>query len=759
LENKKSDEPPKKPMNITRKNKGAFSYHREESVFEAYLAAIVESRKMVLAIMIVASLIGGFVVLKQHTVYEATILIQVEDSTNSSKNLLGDLASMFDVKAAATAEIEIIRSNMVIAHALDKLKLDLNVAPKYFPVIGFWIARHNKKLSEPGLFGYGGYVWGDESVNAALFELPKQLVGHQFLIDSEGNGHYKLRELSRNIVLHGKVGETLKANVPGGELILLVSSMRGRAGAQFYLSKGSKHKTLQNYQNGLVIAEQGKQSGIISVKLKGANPYLISKVLNEIGREYVRQNVERKSEEAKKALVFLQEQLPSFKEKLEASEANLNNFRQMYGTIDLPEEGRLLLRQSVDIQLAINDLKQKKRELLIQYTDKHPSVIGYEDMIVKRGAEWKIIENRILKLPEVNQDLVRLNREVKVNSDLYTTLLNNEQQLRLVKAGKMGNARLIDEALVPDYPINNKPAIVLISSVAFGLMLGLGAAVARKILFGYKISGTEIEEKLGLNVYGAIPFSRKQAELLKQTELLAPKFEAEQAMKLLVNESPFDIAIEALRAFAAGVCYGLQDEQTKVIMIAGPTTSLGTTFTAANLAVLLVETGKSVVLVDADLRHGTISQCYGIDASIGLSDIVYNNDDYSQCIQTTILKNLWGVSLDVVSSGLNQNSPTEVFIHQRCKDFFQWLSTEYDYVVIDTPALLEYSDALLLLPYTNALFILARVGETSISDLREVDKRCRLAGKSVDGVLLNCVQPKGLKLDELKPSFLKKKSE
>jgi tyrosine-protein kinase Etk/Wzc len=740
-------------MNNTRKNKGAFSYHREESVFEAYLAAIVESRKMVLAIMIIASMIGVLVVIKQHTVYESTILIQVEDSTNSSKNLLGDLASMFDVKAAATAEIEIIRSNMVIAHALDKLKLDLSVAPKYFPVIGFWIARHHKKLSEPGLLGYGGYVWGDESVNVELFELPKQFVGHQFLIVSEGSDLYKLSALSRNIVLHGKVGVPLKANVPGGELILLVGSMRGKAGAQFYLSKGSKHKTLQNYQSALVIAEQGKQSGIISVKLKGANPHLISKVLNEIGREYVRQNVERKSEEAKKALMFLQEQLPSFKEKLEASEANLNNFRQIHGTIDLPEEGRLLLRQTVDIQLAINDLKQKKRELLIQYTDKHPSVIGYEDMIVKRIAEWKIIENRILKLPEVNQDLVRLNREVKVNSDLYTTLLNNEQQLRLVKAGKMGNARLIDEALVPDYPINNKPVIVVIYSVVFGLMLGLGAAIARKILFGYKISATEIEEKLGLNVYGAIPFSRKQ------DELFAPKLEAEKAMKLLVNESPFDIAIEALRAFAAGVCYGIQDEQTKVIMISGPTSGQGTTFTAANLAVLLVETGKSVVLVDADLRHGAISQCYGIDASIGLSDIIYNNDDYSHCIQTTILKNLWGVSLDVVSSGLNQNSPTEVFIHQRCKDFFQWLSTEYDYVVIDTPAVLENSDALLLLPYTNALFILARVGETSISDLREVDKRCRLAGKSVDGVLLNCVQPKGLKLDELKPSFLKKKSE
>jgi tyrosine-protein kinase Etk/Wzc len=739
-------------MNITQKNKGAFSYHREESVFEAYLAAIIESRKMVLAIMIIASMMGGFVVLKQHAVYEATIIIQVEDSTNSSKNLLGDLASMFDVKAAATAEIEIIRSNMVIAQALDKLKLDLNVAPKYFPVIGFWLARHHKKLSEPGLFGYGGYVWGDESVNTALFELPKQLVGHQFLIVSEANGHYKLRELSRNIVLHGKVGEPLKANVPGGELKLLVTSMRGKAGAQFYLSKSSKNKTLQNYQSELVIVEQGKQSGIISVKLKGANPYLISMVLNEIGREYVRQNVERKSEEAKKSLVFLQEQLPSFKDKLETSEANLSNFSQMHGTIDLPEEGRLLLRQTVDIQLAINELKQKKRELLIQYTDNHPSVIGYEDMILKRTAEAKIMEDHILKLPDVNQKLVRLNREVKVNSDLYTTLLNNEQQLRLVKAGKMGSARLIDEALTPDYPINNKPAMVLILSVALGLILGLAAAIARKILSGYKISGTEIEEKLGLNVYGAIPFS------LKQTELLAPKLEAEQAMKLLVNESPFDVSIEALRAFAAGVCYGLQDEQTKVIMISGPTTGLGTTFTAANLAVLLVETGKSVVLVDADLRHGVIGQCYGIDASIGLSDIVYNSDDYSQCIQTTTLNNLWGVSLDVVTSGLNQNSSTEVFIHQRCKNFFQWLSTKYDYVLIDTPALLEYSDALLLLPYTNALFIVARVGETRICDLREVDKRCRLAGKNVDGVLLNCVQPKGLKLDELKPNFLKKKS-
>jgi tyrosine-protein kinase Etk/Wzc len=722
-------------MNQPNNNKDIFTYHLEESMFDAYLSAVFDSKKLVLGIMLVVSLIGCVIVMKHHTLYEASILIQVEENPNSSQNLLGEISSMFDVKPAATAEIEIIRSHMVMEKAVDLLKLDLTVSPKYFPFIGFWISRHNDGLSTPGLFGRGGYVWGQESAVVSDFKVPNQLLGHLFLIVAQGKGHYKLIEKARGIELDGKVGELLQAKVFGEDLVLMVSSLNANAGAHFTLIKNSKLNTLNFYQNALEIVEKGKQSGIISVKLKGANPYLTSKILNVVGDEYVRQNVERKLEEAKRSLIFLQEQLPNFKAQMDDAEAKLNDFRDKHGTIDLLEESRLLLKQSIDIHSTINDLKQNRQDLLVRFTPKHPSVLGFDEMIKNRVAEVKIIDEKIEQLPYLNQELVKLNRDVKVSSDLYITLLKNEEQLRLVEAGKMGNVRLVDEALVPDHPLNNKPTVILIFATAFGFMLGIAAAIARKILFGHTITASEIEQELELNVYAAIPFSDHQLALDEQ------ELDYDINKKVLAIEQPFDVAIDRMRTFISAISYGLKESKTKVILLTGATPGLGKSFISTNLAVLLAETGKKVVLVDADLRRGILNQYFAIDSTVGLSDLIESKEGYDKYIHKNILNNL-----DVVCSGTNNTSPTEVLMHENCNRFFSWLPQQYDYVVIDTPAMLEFSDAMLLLPYIDAVFLLARVGDTKISDLRELDKRCRLAGKSVDGVVMNGLRPIGAKL-------------
>lgn len=729
-------------MNQPHNTKDVFTYHLQESMIDSYLSAVLESKKLVLSIMLIVSLIGCVIVMKHHTLYEASILIQVEESPNSSTNLLGEISSMFDVKQAATAEIEIIRSHMVMEKAVNMLKLDLSVSPKYFPFVGFWISRHNDGLSTPGLFGRGGYVWGQESAVVSEFKVPTQLLGHLFLIVAQGNGRYKLIEKARGIELEGKVGELLEAKVFGEDLQLMVSVLNANAGAHFTLIKNSKLNTLNFYQNALEVVEKGKQSGIISVKLKGANPYLTSKILNVIGTEYVRQNVERKLEEAKRSLAFLQEQLPNFKAQMDEAESKLNAFRDKHGTIDLLEESRLLLKQSIDIHSTINDLKQNKQDLLVRFTPRHPSVIGFDEMIKSRLAEVKLIDEKIEKLPYLNQELVKLNRDVKVSSDLYITLLKNEEQLRLVEAGKMGNVRLIDEALVPDHPLNNKPAVILIFATVFGFMLGVGVVIARKILFGHTITASEIEEELELNVYAAIPFSDHQSEL--------DEVEREYGVnkKILAFEAPFDVAIDRMRSFISAVSYGLKDAKSKTILITGATPALGKSFIATNLAVLLTETGKKVVLVDADLRRGILHQYFAIDSKTGLADIIESSTDFDQLVHQNILNNL-----DVVCAGNTKTSPTEVLVHENCKQFLLWLSQQYDYVLIDTPAMLEYSDALLLLPYIDALFLLARVGDTKISDLHELDKRCRLAGKSVNGVVMNGLRPIGPKLRQSKKTI------
>ena len=270
----------------------------DEIDLASYLDILFDNRWLIGSIALVISLLGIAYAFMAKPVYEANILIHVEDSPNSSKNILGDMSSMFDVKTAATSEIEILRSRMVVSRAVDNLQLNISVRPKYFPVVGAWLAGRNKKLSEPGLFGYGGYVWGAEKIDVATFTVPESLEDRVFVLTAEANGQFRLNESGQDIALKGSAGSTLKAEVDGGSIELRVENLSAKPGAQFLLSSSARLDSIKKLQDSMTIAEMGKQSGIIGITLEGTNRRLTTSILNEIGREYVRQNVERKSAEA-----------------------------------------------------------------------------------------------------------------------------------------------------------------------------------------------------------------------------------------------------------------------------------------------------------------------------------------------------------------------------------------------------------------------------------------------------------------------------
>lgn len=149
---------------------------------------LIASRWLILTIAAVVLALGVAYAFLARPVYQADILVQVEDSPNSAKSLLGDVSSLFDVKAEATAEIEILRSRMVVGKAVDNLHLYISARPNYFPFVGSWIARRSKGLSDPGLMGFGGYAWARESINVEQFDVPESLEGEKFKLLALGEG-------------------------------------------------------------------------------------------------------------------------------------------------------------------------------------------------------------------------------------------------------------------------------------------------------------------------------------------------------------------------------------------------------------------------------------------------------------------------------------------------------------------------------------------------------------------------------------------
>ena len=428
------------------------------------LDVVLDQRNLIAGVLAIVLAVGGGYALMATPIYEANTLIQVEDSKgNPMGALMGEAGSLFDIKSPATAEIEILRSRLVVGQAVSNLQLDLVVTPKHVPLIGGWLSRGKTEPSNPSFAGFKGYVTGNESIRIGTFDLHTSLEGLRFSVVLTDKG-YELFSPSGLSLGQGKLLAPLSFQYQGHTGQLIVGDVVGKPGAEFYLTRRSHLAVTERLQKDIKISEQGKQSGVLRTTLEGSNPAQISKILNEVGSLYVRQNTQRKSAEAEKSLAFLNTQLPQLKAQLEKSESNFNQFRTRQGTFDLNSEASTYLKQIVDLQVKLSELQAKRQELEISFTPKHPSIQGLDNTIRDVKAMQRDMESKVKKMPSIEQDLLRLTRDVKVDNELYTNLLNSAQQLRLVKEGKVGNVRLIDVAVTPEEPI--KPQRVMIVALS-----------------------------------------------------------------------------------------------------------------------------------------------------------------------------------------------------------------------------------------------------------------------------------------------------
>ena len=693
-----------------------------------YWDIVYDNRWLVAALLALAVALSGGYAAFAPPVYEANTMVQVEDNLGNSKSLLGEAAGLLDVKTATTAELEILRSRLVIGKAVDSTRLYIEARPRYLPVVGRALAGRATELSEPGFLGLQGYVWGTESIAVAQFDVPQPLEGSQFRLRAIGANRYELTHPDLDRPLAGSVGTLLNAATPLGPVQLMVTELAARPGADFHLVRRSRLRAIEALQQRLKLVEKGRQSGVIDASLQGADPARITLVLNEIGRQYVRQNVERKAAEAEKTLAFLDVQLPQFKSQLTQAEDQYNRYRNQKGTVALEKEAELILSQSVDLQAKLLEAQQKRRDFVSRFTEQHPTVQTLDAQIAAWTAEINKLNARVRTLPTVQQDALRLERDVKVSQELYQQLRNSALQLQLVREGKIGNVRVIDEATRPEVPIGpNRLGIIAVGGV-LGLLGGVMLALARNAFFRGVRNAQEIEAETRLNVYSTIPLSRTQETLARRAAEKTP------GLHLLALTDTADPAVESLRSLRTALQFAMLDAGSNRIIITGATPGVGKSFVSANFAALLATGGRRVLLVDADLRKGHLNQYFGIERGRGLSELVAGSIGLSDAVRPNVLPNL-----DLIPTGVLPPNPAELMMSPGFSALLEQLSPKYDLVIIDTPPVLVAADTPAIAAHAGTLLLVARAGQTQMGELHECAKRLLHAGKGVTGVLLNAL--------------------
>jgi tyrosine-protein kinase Etk/Wzc len=694
------------------------------------LDTLIEHKAMIAITAAIIIALGAAYAFLTPPVYQTSILIKVDDtpggSGQGSRDLLSNVSPMFDEKSSAEGEMQLIRSKLIAGNAVDQLKLDLVATPHYFPLIGNWIARRSDELSKPGILGMGGFAWGKEAIEIGTFDVPEALEGQSFDIVVLDKDSYRLNGPALTDAVKGKVGvnETFPTLI--GSIQLRVAKIEGKTGASFEITRHSRQQTIDALQKRLQVTEQGVKSNVLSVTLQGADPVLLSATLNEIGGAYVRQNGERKAVIAKNSLAFLENQLPAMQRQLTESEDKYSDYRNQHALLDMGEEGRIMLRQSADGDSQLLDLRRKRQDLASRFSPSHPNVLSLDQQIAATQHYLDTIAARVRAMPLAEQTALRLMRDVKINTDLFSALRNNIEELRLIEAGKVGSVQLIDHADVPRQPVKPVKSLVLVVSAVFGVLLGTGLAFAKDILFKGVTDPREVESVTALSVYATVPFSDKQRELTDRFSAGTPE------TLLLALHYPKDPTIESLRIFRSALQFAMLEARNKIVMLAGPLPEIGKSFVTANLAHVLATGGKRVLLVDGDLRKGYLHRYFGMAQGVGLADVLAKTVPFESAVRRQVARNL-----DFLQNGLYPPNPAELLIGDSYREFIEMVDAAYDIVLIDGAAILAVSDAGIMAPSAGSIFLVARYGKTRVPELLECVKRLAQTGVRANGVLLN----------------------
>ncbi|KVK89314.1 tyrosine protein kinase [Burkholderia cepacia] len=699
----------------------------DEPELVRYVDLVLMNRWLVAAVAAIVFASGTAYALLARPVYESNLLIQVEDNTGSADSLLGSVSSLFDAKIQAAAEIEILKSRMVVGHAVENLRLYIDAAPKRFPLIGNAIAARAHGLSRPGLLGFGGYGWGNESIDIGTFDVPKAFEDETFELTALPGGRFRLENGDLDQPIEGAPGQLVESTQAGGTFRIRVNALHGSPGAAFRVERHSELKTLQKLQKHLNVSEIRKQSNVINVSLKGKDPDTVANILNTIGAAYIAQNVKRKSAEAEKSLAFLEGVAPQLKQNLEQAEAKYNAMRRKRGTFNLGIEAQAYLQDSIATQATLLALQQKRAEASTRFAPGHPDMLALDRQI--DGAQQKIdgLSARLRAFPDIEQDELRLRRDVEVGNELYVGVLNNIQQLKLVSAGKVGNVREVDNAPVPEEPVEPRKALILALSAILGAMLGVMAAVVREALFGGVKDADDIERRTGLNVYGTIPDSSAQ----RAAEASAAR--RQSIPRLLADEHPHDPAVESLKSLRTALGLALLDADNNRVLLTGPSPGIGKSFVSANLAAVMAAAGQRVLLVDADMRRGHLNQSFDVPNSPGLSDVLAGH------VALRGATHRISDVLDFLPTGAPSPRASELLLGESTLRLLDEMSAAYDVVIIDTPPVLAVSDATILAPHCGTAFLVTRARQTTIGEIAESAKQLNRISSGLLGVLFNGV--------------------
>ncbi|MGE6279502.1 polysaccharide biosynthesis tyrosine autokinase [Raoultella planticola] len=677
---------------------------------------LIDHRKLIISITALFTLLALIYALFATPVYQADAMIQVEEKQANA--ILSNLSQMLpDSQPQSAPEIALLQSRMILGKTVDDLNLQTMVTEEYFPLIGSgWARLIGQKQSSISVSRFYVAIGSDEDTVKAKITVVDP---SHYILSGDG------------FELKGTVGEL----VDGHGISIKIDSIDAPAGTIFDISSVTRLKAITDLQKALSVSDQGKDTGILTLTVTGDDPLLIKKILDSISANYLAQNIARQAAQDQKSLEFLNLQLPKVRSELDTAEDKLNAYRRQNDSVDLSLEAKSVLDQIVNVDNQLNELTFRESEISQLYTKEHPT---YKALLEKRKTlqdEKAKLNKRVSGMPETQQEILRLSRDVESGRAVYMQLLNRQQELSISKSSAIGNVRIIDSAVTQPKPVKPKKVIVVLIGLILGGMFSVGLVLLR-IFLRRGIESPEQLEEVGINVYASIPVAETFSQKITQKTGRKRKGN-DEAQGFLAIENPADIAIEAIRGLRTSLHFAMMEARNNVLMISGASPNAGKTFVSTNLATIIAQAGKKVLLIDTDMRKGYTHKLFNVSNDNGLSDLLSGKINIEKAI-----KKVPAIGFDFISRGMAPPNPAELLMHRRFDELIVLASQHYDIVVLDTQPILAVTDAAIIGRYAGTTLLVARFEQNTVKELEVSFKRFEQSGVSVKGCILNGVVKK-----------------
>lgn len=749
---------------------------KAEPTLQDYIGVIVERRWLVIVCVLVATIGALITSLNLPKVYEARVRFKL-DLSEAKPMFFSEMYTPQRVDPVES-QLEIIKSR-TLARSVVK-KLNLNFTVKNHGLAAFDSVYLSDRV-RPG--SYALKFDGDEFVlfDNTDDELGRGRVGEYFdngmigfLLKEKPAEHLDITIKGIDESADDLQSTTSASQIKNTALVLLKvkSSSAERASriantlAEEYIiyslttlreaARGSKEfieTQITSFGEELSRAEEE-----LKVYKEKSGIFLLDESAKEIISSLAQFEVER--EEAIVELHEMQSAIENLEEQLARDEATYGAYKTMTSfptiasspiIITLKEKLRVLevrrqelitsgnqqeLREiEVQIDHATEELKNATRQIVLagpsvsdpifqqiisQIINNETTVMALQSRIDALNQIIHRQNRRLKQLPQAEVNLAQLERQKMANEDIYTMLLGKLEESKIAEAMQIGEAKIIDAAMVPKRPVEPKPRQNTVLGFLLGILIGVGGAFLLEYLDTSIKSTKEIEDLTGLTVLATIPLIKEKGH-----------------PQIPTIDEPHSQMAEAYRILRTNLAFAATAKPIKSLLITSTIPQEGKTTTCINLGISLAQQGHKTIILDCDFRrpmlHRYLTQYISSNTN-GLSDVLVGKLKLRDAVVEGTAQNL-----NFITSGTIPSNPAELLGSPKMLEIVEKLKNDFAYIIFDAPPALGVADARVIGKISDAIIVVVMSKQTHRDAVREVKDELERSGEKIIGFVLNGV--------------------